>query len=104
MELQSSFKNDLEKEQKLSVFLDAYYKKHLKHYAFERVHDSQQQMWGVDLILVHNTSQKRFLIDEKAQLDYINEDLPTFAFELVYQKDGEVKKGWLFDAKKKTEF
>jgi len=104
MGLQSSFKSDLEKEQKLSVFLDAYYKKHLKHYAFERVQDLKRQMQGVDLILAHNTSGRRFLIDEKAQLDYINEDLPTFAFELVYQKDGEVKKGWLFDTKKKTEF
>ncbi len=104
MELQSSFKNDLEKEQKLSVFLDAYYKKHLKHYTFERVHNLKRQMQGADLILVHKTNGKRFLVDEKAQLDYINEDLPTFAFELVYQKDGAAKKGWLFDAKKKTEF
>ncbi len=104
MELQSSFKTDLEKERKLSVFLDAYYKKHLKHYTFERVQDLKQQMQGVDLILVHNTSGKRFLIDEKAQLDYINEDLPTFAFELAYQKHGKPKKGWLFDPKKKTEF
>ncbi|VAW11220.1 hypothetical protein MNBD_BACTEROID03-2549 [hydrothermal vent metagenome] len=104
MGLRSSFKNDLEKEQKLSVFLDAYYKKHLKHYIFERAHDLKRQIQGVDLVLAHNTSGRRFLIDEKAQLDYINEDLPTFAFELVYQKDGEVKKGWLFNAKKKTEF
>ncbi len=104
MELQSSFKNDLEKEQKLAVFLDVYYKKHLKHYLFERIHDLKQQMQGIDLIFSHNTNGGRFLIDEKAQLDYINEDLPTFAFELVYQKDGEIKKGWLFDTKKKTEF
>ncbi len=104
MGLQSSFKNDLEKEQKLSVFLDTYYKKHLKHYAFDRVRDLKRQIQGIDLILTHNISGNRFLVDEKAQLDYINEDLPTFAFELVYQKDGEVKKGWLFDVKKKTEF
>lgn len=43
-------------------------------------------------------------MDEKAQLDYVNESLPTFAFELSYLKNGDQKRGWLFDASKKTHF
>ena len=104
MALQSTFKSDLKKEQKLSVLLDAYYKKHLHHYHFERINDLQWQMEGIDLVFTHKNTQKPFYIDEKAQLDYVNEDLPTFAFELSYEKNGKLKKGWLFDPAKKTHF
>lgn len=45
-----------------------------------------------------------FYVDEKAQLDYVNESLPTFAFELSYHKNGYQKRGWLFDISKKTHF
>lgn len=61
-------------------------------------------MQGIDLILKDKHLEKQFLVDEKAQLDYVNESLPTFAFELFYQKNGIQKQGWLFDASKKTEF
>jgi len=102
--LKSTFKSDLEKEQHLSILLDGYYKKHLKAYDFERISDFKEQITGVDLIFTNKTSGKRFYIDEKAQLDYINEELPTFAFELQYHKNSKSKKGWLFDAGKKTHF
>jgi len=102
--LKSSFKTDLEKEQKLSVLLDTYYSKHLEFYNFERITDKIHQFEGVDLVFTHSKTKKLFLVDEKAQLDYINETLPTFAFELSYQKKGIEKKGWLYDQKKKTDF
>lgn len=102
--LQSNFASDLKKEQKLTVLLDAYYQKYLKHYDFERIHDMKRQMQGIDIILKHKTSGKTFFVDEKAQLDYINEELPTFAFELSYEKKGGLKKGWLFDTAKETQF
>jgi len=102
--LKSSFKSDLNKEQRLSVLLDCYYKEHLKNYTFERIHDIKNQMLGIDVVFTHKTTGQKFLIDEKAQLDYINEDLPTFAFELEYQKKGIIKSGWLFDQNKKTNF
>lgn len=101
---QSNFASDLKKEQKLTVLLDAYYQKHLKHYDFERIHDMKRQMQGIDVILKHKTNGKTFFVDEKAQLDYINEELPTFAFELSYEKKGVLKKGWLFDTAKETQF
>ena len=102
--MKSSFKSDLEKERKLSVLLDAVYTKHLKNYSFEHVKDKKRQFEGIDLILKHTKSGKTYLVDEKAQLDYINEELPTFAFELSYQKDNVEKMGWLFDPTKRTDF
>ena len=102
--MKSAFKSDLEKEQQLSVLLDNYYQKHLKTYDFERVSNLEEQLAGIDLVFTHKSSGERFYIDEKAQLDYINEELPTFAFELSYYKNSELRKGWLFDSNKKTHF
>ncbi|UWX54954.1 hypothetical protein NYZ99_19870 [Maribacter litopenaei] len=102
--MKSSFTSDLKKEKKLSILLDSYYLNCLKQYDFERVQNIQEQLQGIDVIFKHKTTRKTFLIDEKAQLDYINEDLPTFAFELHYIKNGQLKDGWLFDASKKTDF
>ncbi len=84
--------------------MDFYYKKHLKQYRFERIVDLEQQLLGIDVILTDKKSGKTHFVDEKAQLDYINERLPTFAFELFYEKDQAQKQGWLFDASKKTHF
>jgi len=84
--LKSNFKSDLKKEQKKSK----------KKY-------SKWELYNLE-ILTHNSSKKEFLVDEKAQLDYINKDLPTFAFELSYFKKNIQKKGWLFDTSKETMF
>ena len=104
MALKSNFKKDLEKEKKLSSLLDSYYTTKLKHYTFKRITDLNQQYQGVDLIFEHKKKAISYSIDEKAQLDYINENLPTFAFEISYKKDGIIKGGWLFDKTKKTQF
>ncbi|WP_190810381.1 hypothetical protein [Flagellimonas sp. S3867] len=104
MPLKSNFKADLAKEKRLTTLLDSYYQKHLKFYAFERVHNLKQQLKGIDLVLRHKIAQQTFFVDEKAQLDYVNESLPTFAFELLYQKKGVEKPGWLFDEHKQTHF
>ena len=84
--------------------LDSCYKTYLKQYDFEHVKDMKQQLVGIDLILTHKSNGKKALVDEKAQLDYVNENLPTFAFELGRQENGIQKKGWLFDASRKTCF
>ncbi|MAU27476.1 MAG: hypothetical protein CMH48_05440 [Muricauda sp.] len=104
MTLKSHFLSDLEKEKKLAALLDGCYQKHLRHYDFIRVHDVKRQRQGVDVIFRNKKTGKEYFIDEKAQLDYINEDLPTFAFELLYVKDGGQKQGWFFDKSKKTDF
>ena len=101
--LKSKFTSDLAKERLLQPLLDSYYKQ-LKQYSFERVTDLKQQYQGVDLILHHKQSGSRYTVDEKAQLDYLNESLPTFAFEIQYVKKDSFREGWLFDPKKKTQF
>lgn len=102
--MKSTFKSDLEKEQLLHRLLDFHYQNHLKLYDFERVRDIEQQLQGVDVIFRRKSDGAEFLIDEKAQLDYVNDDLPTFAFELNYLKGEALKEGWLFDDTKKTNF
>lgn len=94
----SFFTRDLTKEKQLTPFLDAKYAEPNLH--FERIHDLKLQKKGVDLVYHHKG--KRYNIDEKAQLDYINSSLPTFTFELSYLKNGIEKKGWLLDEHKIT--
>lgn len=104
MTLKSHFHSDLDKEKKLAVLLDNCYSTYLKHYGFDRVHDLKRQRQGIDVIFRNKKSGKEYFVDEKAQLDYINEDLPTFVFELAYTKDGVQKQGWFLDNGKKTVF
>jgi len=104
MGVQSNFKKDLKKEKELAVFLDTQYQKHLKNYTANRVNNYKQQLQGVDVVFTNKKTQDVFNVDEKAQLDYIGEDLPTFAFELYYYKNNVLKKGWLFDPSKTTTF
>ena len=104
MTLKSTFKADLKKERQLFPLLDRMYASHLKHYTFERISDYKRQVKGIDAYFTHKITGQRYAIDEKAQLDYINDDLPTFAFEIQYQKKGQLKEGWLFDTTKETEF
>lgn len=100
----STFTSDLKKERNLAPFLDRLYSENLKSYDFVRNHDQKEQLMGIDVVFTHKKTNRSFNVDEKAQLDYLNERLPTFAFEVSYLKDGERKKGWLFDNQKKTEF
>ncbi|WP_419213184.1 hypothetical protein ACNR9Q_03295 [Maribacter sp. X9] len=102
--MKSKFTSDLKREKQLSRLLDVYYQKHLVHYHTTRVHDLENQLAGVDVVFIHRKTQDKFYIDEKAQLDYINDDLPTFAFELGYYKKNGFKEGWLFDQRKITDF
>ncbi len=95
----STFKSDLDQEHLLSQYLDGIYKS--KDLAFERIHDLNRQHQGMDLIFKVNLQD--YIIDEKAQLHYLNKDLPTFTFELSYLKEGNIHQGWLFDDKKITD-
>ncbi len=95
----STFDQDLNKEGLLGQFLDGIYKQ--LDYDFKRIYDLDLQNKGVDLIILHRGTE--YLIDEKAQLDYLNHCLPTFTFELSYLKNGKWRKGWLFDKNKVTD-
>lgn len=104
MAAESTFKIDLREERRLAGFLNNHYTQNLRNYQMERIIEKKLQFQGIDLILTHCKTGERYYVDEKAQLDYLNEDLPTFAFEVLYHKNRLVKQGWLFDGSKKTHF
>jgi len=102
----SNFSFDLSQEQRLANFLDKYYLTiplFQEKYTIERISNRDKQFQGIDLIITNKETNAQYFIDEKAQLNYINKKLPTFAFELTYLKNGERREGWLFDKKKKTD-
>lgn len=98
----SSFDHDLSRETILGQYLDKVYSEKLPGFKIERIHDLDLQHQGIDIIISEATDKEHF-IDEKAQLDYLDNDLPTFAFELSYLKNGVQRLGWLFDKAKRTE-
>ena len=95
----SFFKRDLNNEKILSKYLDSVYNK--IPLALKRNNDMNLQYKGVDLIF---NNKSKIYIDEKAQLDYLNADLPTFTFELSYLKRSEIKMGWFLDTSKITDY
>jgi hypothetical protein len=97
----SKFISYLKDEQVLSDYLDRLYI--LKKLDFKRNHNIEKQNRGIDGVVHHKYIE--YVVDEKAQLHYLNKDLPTFTFELSYKNnDGALKKGWLFDTSKATEY
>ena len=96
----TNFKSDLNQEKILSKYLDKLYID--KGISVERIFDLERQFKGIDIIIQYNSEE--YYVDEKAQLHYINSDLPTFTFELSYLKNKELKEGWLFDSNKLTQY
>ncbi len=98
--MKSKFYEDLSKEELLGTYLDTFYPQIFKDSPFkvERIWDANRQHKGVDLLL--RSDNQCFYVDEKAQLDYLNVSLPTFAFEISYLKRGYWRVGWLVDATK----
>lgn len=97
--LQSTFKRDLKEEALLNPYKDLCYQS--LGFKFKRVDDKESQNRGIDVIRTHQG--RPIYIDEKAQMDYQNHDLPTFTFELGYFKEGYFHEGWLFDPTKITQ-
>lgn len=63
----------------------------------------EAQTLGIDLVL-KDSNEEMYFIDEKSQTTYMNNPLPTFAFELSYEYNGVTRKGWLLDENKKTNY
>lgn len=99
--IKSTFEEDLKREQKLGNFLDKIYNEKLTaKFEINRKDDKESQKKGIDLLFTDKSNNKiTYKVDEKAQLDYINKSLPTFAFEVLYGKN---KIGWLMDSQKET--
>ena len=94
------FEKDMEHEGILGKFLSGQYA-NAKMKSI-RISDKATQLKGVDLIFENNDGLA-YKVDEKAQLHYLNKDLPTFALEINYLKDGILKEGWLYNSEKVTE-
>lgn len=105
---ESKFKEDMAAEKIMGEFLDEYfYPQVLKSgKTIERVCDKERQRKGIDVIVF--SENHRFNIDEKAQLDYIGNPLPTFAFELLSHitENGKREKriGWFINDSLETDF
>lgn len=90
----SLFKQDLEGEAIAGKFLDlVYYNNFFESY--RRTSNPREQFDGIDVV-VHTDNNKIVNIDEKVQLTKLGNPTPSFAFEVAFLKDGELKKGWLF--------
>lgn len=96
---------DMNAESELAEFLDENLYSNLlgegKFLSIERVAEKEQQLQGIDVTA--KTQNSVFYIDEKAQLYYINKNIPTFAFELQFLKGGRVIEGWFLNDELKTD-
>ena len=95
--------SDNQTERAVAQFLDRYfYPKHAT--SFTRYDDIINQMNGIDVSCTIGEVQN-MLIDEKCVGQYINQGLPTFAFELsFFTMGGQMIEGWLFDPQKRTQY
>lgn len=105
--VQTRRKEDHSAETQLALFMDKYlYNRFPTGNAFStirRVHDEQGQRSGIDVEFT-GADGRVYYVDEKAQLHYLNQNLPTFAFELLSFQKGYDTVGWLCNAKLKTDF
>lgn len=96
--VQSRRNDDMSAEAQLGVFLDTYLYNDFPHKDsfsnIERVHSKAEQLAGVDVRFT-SKDDTVYNVDEKAQLYYINKDLPTFAFEIQFLREGKETLGWL---------
>lgn len=114
-ERKSTFKGDLKSERAVNEFLQKYLYSYL---VGDGIIDSfnsnttlDQQHKGIDTIMyiINDETEeaaRSINIDEKAAIHYARNNLgdkplSTFAFEVSYLKDGELKRGWLTNEKYK---
>jgi hypothetical protein len=72
--------------------------------ACSRVNNQTQQLEGVDTVVTYG-DVPGINVDEKCAAHYVNQDLPTFAFEIDFiNQRRELSEGWLFNSNLKTDF
>lgn len=98
--------DDMSAEAQLAYFLDTYlYSRFPKSEFFsriERMHNKADQLAGVDVRFTGKDGTV-YDVDEKAQLYYLNKNLPTFAFEIQFLREGRPTIGWLCNNSLKTD-
>ena len=114
-EKKSTFKGDLKSERAVNEFLQKYLYSYLVDDgiidSFNSNTTMDQQHKGIDTIMyiINDETEEEarcINIDEKAAIHYARNNLgdkplSTFAFEVSYLKDGELKRGWLTNEKYK---
>ena len=114
-EKKSTFKGDLKSERAVNEFLQKYLYSYLVDDgiidSFNSNTTMDQQHKGIDTIMyiINDETEEEarcINIDEKAAIHYARnnlgaEPLSTFAFEVSYLKDGELKRVWLTNEKYK---
>lgn len=114
-ERKSTFKGDLKSERAVNEFLQKYLYSYLVDDgiidSFNSNTTLDQQHKGIDTIMyiINDETEeaaRSINIDEKAAIHYARNNLgdkplSTFAFEVSYLKDGELKRGWLTNEKYK---
>ncbi len=95
---------DSNAEQEIARFLDKnlYSKEIIKD--FKRFSDKEDQLKGKD-VQFSIEDLKDIIVDEKAQIYYVNKNIPTFAFEVNFiRNSGDLTLGWFFDSNKETQY
>ena len=96
-------RKDRHAEEEFGRFLQKYlYPSFSGDFVVERIGDKHDQMLGYD-VLINYGDGHHVVIDEKSQLHYINNPLPTFAFEIMYSRNETLWDGWFISNKIKTD-
>lgn len=106
----TNFSDDLKEEKVIAQWMDKYFYKKIDRFELgilrpEEIKDLERikkaQYMGIDIVL-KDKYDSMYFVDEKSQTTHKNKNLPSFAFEIIYYKDGQERLGWLFDENKKT--
>lgn len=106
MIIQSRRSDDMSAEAQLAHFLDTYLYSNFPNgdsfSCIERVDDKAEQLAGVGVRFTGKNGAV-YNVDEKAQLYFLNKDLPTFALEIQFLREGIETCGWLCNDSLKTD-
>jgi hypothetical protein len=97
--MESHFQTDLAREQLLAPYLDRCYTSN--GFEVKRCYDLDEQHDGVDVWLTRG--DERIAVDEKAQLHFVGQSLPTFALEVEYFLADQRRTGWLYHRMKRPD-
>ena len=98
-----AFGRDSKRELAVGEYLD----EHLypnEFASFERIHDKERQLQGIDVVARHSSIEGELLIDEKAATSWAHKgDLKTFAFELSSMYGNREMGGWFLDLESRNQ-
>lgn len=106
-ETASRREGDMSAEAELAFFLDKYlydrFPNRQRYSSIERIKNRREQLNGTD-VRFSMKDGRVFNVDEKAQLYYLNKNLPTFAFEIQFLRYGAPTTGWPCNERLQTDY